>query len=71
MDGVKEGAARRHLGVLAREPRPAGGEAEARARDYAERVLEEAGFTVRRERFAYSRFPGRFEPAERERGCRA
>lgn len=49
-----------HLAVLAREPRPAGGDGEARARDYAERVLDEAGFSVSRETFTYSRFPGRF-----------
>ena len=47
-----------HLAILARAPRPAGSAAEAAARDYAERVLDEAGFTVRRERFEYSRFPG-------------
>lgn len=49
-----------HLAILAREPRPAGSAAEARARDYAERVLDEAGFTVTREAFTYSQFPGRF-----------
>ena len=48
-----------HLAVLAREPRPAGGDAEERARDYAASVLAGAGFTVRRERFTYSAFPGR------------
>lgn len=60
MADVASGAGKRHLAVLAREPRPAGGAAESRARDYAERVLDEAGFTVRRERFSYSRFPGQF-----------
>ncbi len=50
----------RHLAALAREPRPAGGEAEERARRYAERVLEDAGFTVTREPFTYSTFPGRY-----------
>ncbi len=50
----------RHLAVLAREPRPAGSAAEGAARDYAARVLDEAGFTVTRERFGYSRFPGRY-----------
>ena len=49
-----------HLAILAREPRPAGSAAEARARDYAAQVLEEAGFTVTREPFGYSRFPGRY-----------
>jgi len=50
----------RHLAALAREPRPAGGEAEQRARRYAEELLEGAGFTVRREPFSYSTFPGRY-----------
>ena len=48
-----------HLAVLAREPRPAGGEAEQRARGYAARVLGDAGFQVECERFVYSAFPGR------------
>lgn len=50
----------RHLAALAREPRPAGGEAEERARRYAEQVLEATGFTIHREPFGYSTFPGRF-----------
>lgn len=50
----------RHLAALAREPRPAGSDAEERARRYAERVLEGAGFAIRREPFRYSAFPGRF-----------
>lgn len=49
-----------HLAVLAREPRPAGGAAEARARRYAAGVLTAAGFEVSREPFDYSTFPGRF-----------
>ena len=49
-----------HLETLAREARPAGGAAEARARAYAERVLTAAGFSVSRAPFTYSRFPGRF-----------
>ncbi|MDB4886546.1 MAG: peptidase [Gemmatimonadetes bacterium] len=49
-----------HLHVLAREPRPAGGEAEARARAYAAQVLREAGFAVHAEPFGYSAFPGRY-----------
>ena len=47
-----------HLAALAREPRPAGSEAEERARRYAEQVLADAGFTSVRESFSYSRFPG-------------
>lgn len=50
----------RHLAALAREPRPAGSEAEERARGYAEQVLREAGFAVTREPFTYSEFPGRY-----------
>ena len=49
-----------HLETLAREARPAGGAAEARARDYAERILGDAGYAVSRASFAYSQFPGRF-----------
>ncbi|MEO7712007.1 MAG: M28 family peptidase [Gemmatimonadaceae bacterium] len=49
-----------HLDILAREARPAGGAAEARARAYAERILTKAGFTVSRTSFSYSQFPGRF-----------
>jgi hypothetical protein len=50
----------RHLTVLAHEPRPAGGAAEARARQYAGLVLREAGFTVADEPFDYSALPGRW-----------
>lgn len=50
----------RHLAALAREPRPAGSAAEERARRYAEEVLEEIGFSVTREPFTYSGFPGRY-----------
>lgn len=49
-----------HLAVLGREPRPAGGAGEAKARDYAQGVLREAGFDVRRAAFEYSAFPGRY-----------
>jgi acetylornithine deacetylase/succinyl-diaminopimelate desuccinylase-like protein len=56
--GAADGA--RHLAVLAREPRPAGSDAEERARRYAEAVLERAGFAIAREPFSYSTFPGRF-----------
>jgi hypothetical protein len=56
--GAASGA--RHLAALALEPRPAGSEAEERARRYAEQVLESAGFSVRREPFTYSAFPGRY-----------
>jgi hypothetical protein len=56
--GAADGA--RHLAALAREPRPAGSDAEERARRYAEQVLEGAGFAIHREPFSYSTFPGRF-----------
>jgi hypothetical protein len=59
MTGAPGGVGAGHLALLAREPRPAGGPAERAARDHAERVLRERGFTVRREPFAYSQFPGR------------
>lgn len=48
-----------HLEAIAREPRPAGGEAESRAREYAAGVLRGDGFDVREEAFQYSAFPGR------------
>jgi hypothetical protein len=60
MGEARGGAGAAHLAVLAREPRPAGSAAEARARSYAQRVLEDAGFDVARESFVYSTFPGRF-----------
>jgi hypothetical protein len=49
-----------HLAVLAREPRPAGGAGEERARDHAQAALRDAGFEVTREPFEYSAFPGRW-----------
>ena len=49
-----------HLAALAREARPAGGEAEERARFYAERELERLGFAVARESFSFSEIPGRY-----------
>ena len=54
------GGGARHLAALAKEPRPAGSDAEDRARRYAEETLRDAGFTVAREEFTYSAFPGRF-----------
>ena len=60
MARVREGEGVAHLAVLAREPRPAGSDAEARAHDYAHRVLDAAGFTVSRIPFEYSRVPGRY-----------
>lgn len=60
MPRVRDGEGAAHLAILAREPRPAGGPAEARAHDYAEQVLDAAGFTVSRVPFSYSRFPGRY-----------
>jgi hypothetical protein len=60
MARVREGEGAAHLAILAREPRPAGSDAEARAHDHAERVLDAAGFTVSRVPFQYSCFPGRY-----------
>jgi hypothetical protein len=59
MPRVREGEGAAHLAILARGPRPAGSDAEARAHDHAERVLDAAGFTVSRVPFQYSCFPGR------------
>ncbi|MEO7457399.1 MAG: M28 family peptidase [Gemmatimonadaceae bacterium] len=55
-----EGAGARHLQVLTRGPRPAGGDAEREARAHAASSLTSAGFSVREERFSYSAFPGRY-----------
>lgn len=49
-----------HLATLAREPRPAGSDAERRAREYVASVLREAGFVTREEPFGYSAFPGEY-----------
>jgi len=46
--------------TLAREPRPAGGDAESRARGYCAERLKRAGFDVREEPFEYSSFVGRW-----------
>ena len=46
--------------VLAREPRPAGGEAESNARAYCADRLRSAGYDVRDEFFEYSAFVGRW-----------
>ena len=46
--------------VLASEPRPAGSEAEARARAYCAARLHAAGFTIHEEPFEYSAFVGRW-----------
>lgn len=54
------GTARAHLAALAREPRPAGSAAEARARAYAAGVLTRAGYRVREESFTYSAVVGRY-----------
>ena len=56
---VDPASARRHLEVLGASPRPAGGEAEARARAYCADVLRGAGFGVAEEAFSYSQLPGR------------
>jgi len=46
--------------ALAREPRPAGGDAEVRARTLCAERLRAAGFAVREEAFEYSSFVGRW-----------
>lgn len=58
--GAGAGGGERHLAALAQEPRPAGSDAEDRARRYAEQVLRDAGFSVSRQSFSYSAFPGRY-----------
>jgi hypothetical protein len=57
---VAGGRGVRHLAILGRRPRPAGGDAERDARRYAAETLEALGFQLREERFAYSAFPGRY-----------
>lgn len=59
-DRAGAGGGARHLAALAKEPRPAGSDAEDRARRWAELVLRDAGFVVSREAFTYSAFPGRY-----------
>ena len=56
---VDPASARRHLEVLSASPRPAGGEAETRARAYCADVLRGAGFAVAEEVFSYSQLAGR------------
>lgn len=58
-----DAAAKRLLDELAREPRPAGSEAERAARDLCAARLAAAGFAVREELFDYSAFPGRYATA--------
>ena len=50
----------RHLRAIAAEPRPAGGDAESRAREYCRRVLLSAGYAIEEAPFAYSSAPGRW-----------
>ncbi|MBA3889637.1 MAG: M28 family peptidase [Gemmatimonadaceae bacterium] len=52
--------ARTHLTAIARAPRAAGGDADAAARRYAARVLEELGYRISEQHFGYSELPGRF-----------
>ena len=51
---------RQHLDAIAAEPRPAGSEAEARARAHCERALGALGFRATPRAFAYSGLPGRW-----------
>jgi hypothetical protein len=53
-------AARSHLAAIAAAPRPAGGAAEATAREYCSTILREAGFAVQQSEFEYSAFPGKW-----------
>jgi len=53
-------AAQRHLAAIAAAPRPAGGDAERRARDYCAAVLRAAGCTVAERPFEYSTLPGKW-----------
>ncbi len=50
----------RHLAAIASAPRPAGGEAEARARRYCAEHLAAAGFSVHEAPFTYSASVGRW-----------
>jgi Peptidase family M28 len=59
-EAITRAAIARHLDAIAREPRPAGGPAEARARAYCARELTAAGFTTREAPFTYSAAPGRY-----------
>ena len=56
---MRDGAGTEHLAALARGPRAAGSEGERAAREYAARVLHDAGFDVTTETFGYSALPGR------------
>jgi hypothetical protein len=56
---VDPASARRHLEMIGASPRPAGGDAETRARAYCADVLRGAGFAVAEEVFSYSELPGR------------
>jgi hypothetical protein len=53
-------AARDHLTAIASAPRPAGGEAERKAREYCATVLGKIGCEVLEHPFEYSTFPGKW-----------
>jgi hypothetical protein len=55
--------ARAHLERLAAAPRPAGGAAEASAREHCAATLRALGFAVAERPFEYSAFPGRYGTA--------
>lgn len=59
-DGDLDARTRALLAELAARPRPAGGAAEAGARNRCERWLTESGFAVEERRFDYSALPGRW-----------
>ncbi len=59
-DVLKGASAREHLAVLAANARPAGGEAESKAREHCANALKAAGYRVREESFEYSAFPGKW-----------
>jgi Peptidase family M28 len=53
-------AARNHLAAIAAAPRPAGGDAERKAREYCAAVLRAIGCEVVEQPFEYSTFPGKW-----------
>lgn len=58
-----DGSGRAHLRALAAAPRPAGSEAERRAREHCAATLRALGYDVTEEPFEYSDVPGRWGTA--------